>query len=352
LTHVDGRTPTVSVVVPCYKYGRFLEQCVQSALSQVGVDVRVLIIDDNSPDDSYSVAMRLAELDKRVSVRRHDINRGNIATFNEGLFEWANGDYSVLISADDLLAEGALARATAVMEASPSVGLVYGHAINWIDDRPLPLARTAPSRVRLWKGRDWIRVICRLGHNVITSPEVVVRTSVQQEAGPYRTELPHGADMEMWLRIAARSDIAYIEGVDQAYYRIHGSNMTVSRTHVVDLRERAGVFEHFFASQGAALTGAAEMRREASRRLAKEALWRACRAYDRRHLQEVSVPDLKDFAYRVYADAAALPESWGLRWREWVGPALPPYLQIFMLSAVYRRLRNILWWRHWRKKGY
>src|SRR3954469_9924498 len=43
---------SVAVVVPCYRYGQFLEDSVGSVLSQRGVDVRVLIIDDASPDDS------------------------------------------------------------------------------------------------------------------------------------------------------------------------------------------------------------------------------------------------------------------------------------------------------------
>ena len=52
----QGSRPTVSVVIPCYRYGRFLPACVQSVLDQDGVDVRVLIIDDASPDDSAEVA--------------------------------------------------------------------------------------------------------------------------------------------------------------------------------------------------------------------------------------------------------------------------------------------------------
>src|ERR687887_420932 len=126
--HLASHRPTVSVVIPCYRYGRFLPDCVRSVLDQEGVDVRVLIIDDASPDDSAQVALRLAAEDERVEVRVHEVNKGHIATYNEGLLEWADGDYSVLISADDLLTPGSLARATAVMEAHPSVGLVYGHA--------------------------------------------------------------------------------------------------------------------------------------------------------------------------------------------------------------------------------
>src|SRR5262245_8631151 len=97
-----GAAPTVSVIIPCYNYAEFLPRCVESILDQPGVDVSVLVIDDCSSDDTPEVAARLAAQDPRVSVRRHEVNRGHIATYNEGL-EWASGDYIVLISADDLL---------------------------------------------------------------------------------------------------------------------------------------------------------------------------------------------------------------------------------------------------------
>ena len=95
---------SVSVVIPCYRYGHFLADCVRSVLDeQPGVDVRVLIIDDASPDDSADQARKLAAADPRITVQVHEANRGHIATYNEGLLEWADGDYSVLLSADDRL---------------------------------------------------------------------------------------------------------------------------------------------------------------------------------------------------------------------------------------------------------
>ena len=55
---------SVSVVIPCYKYGHYLEEAVSSVLDdQDGVDVRVLIIDDASPDDSAEVASKIAARD-------------------------------------------------------------------------------------------------------------------------------------------------------------------------------------------------------------------------------------------------------------------------------------------------
>ena len=61
----------------------------------------------------------------------------------------------------------------------------------------------------------------------------------------------------MWLRFAVRCDIAFIEGADQAYYRIHASNMTVARSPIVDLAQRAAAFESFFADCGTAAPGCA-----------------------------------------------------------------------------------------------
>src|SRR4051812_8374346 len=97
----------VDVITPCYKYGRFLRRCVQSALDQQGVDVRVLILDDASPDNTPDVAAELLKEDSRVQYRRHAVNQGHIATYNEGL-NWASGDYLLLLGADDLLTPGAL----------------------------------------------------------------------------------------------------------------------------------------------------------------------------------------------------------------------------------------------------
>jgi glycosyltransferase involved in cell wall biosynthesis len=348
---MTDRRPSVSVVIPCYNYGRILPACVRSVLDQDGVDVRVLIIDDASTDDSARVVRRLAAEDERVEARVHEVNKGHIATYNEGLLEWATGDYSVLISADDLLTPGALQRATAVLEANSNVGFVYGHAAWWEDDKPLPTARVESTGTTVWPGLEWLRIVSRLGHTVISAPEVVVRTSLQRSIGGYRPELPHTADAEMWMRYAAQADVAYIKGVDQAYYRIHGAKMSNDRVPYVDLLQRKAAYDMFFDAHGDRVPNADLLRRSAGRTMAKEALWRACRAYERRRTATTPISELQTFACAAYPCAAQLPEYWGLRWRQAVGPRVCPYLQPIMISAVHRRVRSALWWRHWRREG-
>src|SRR4051794_33278755 len=117
----------VDVIVPCYKYAHFLRECVESVLNQP-VDVRVLILDDASPDDTPGVAAGLIARDRRVEYRRHEVNRGHIATYNEGI-DWASGEYMLLLSADDLVTPGAFGRAVRLMDEHRDVGLTYGRAI-------------------------------------------------------------------------------------------------------------------------------------------------------------------------------------------------------------------------------
>ena len=78
----------------------------------------------------------------------HETNKRHIATYNEGLLEWADGDYCVLLSADDRLTPGALVRATALLDAHPTVGFVYGHPLTFQDGAPLPPARGADWQQR------------------------------------------------------------------------------------------------------------------------------------------------------------------------------------------------------------
>jgi hypothetical protein len=246
---------------------------------QDGVSKEVIIVDDASPDGSGDVAEEIAANDPNVSVIRHQRNLGHIATYNEGISE-ATGDYIVLLSADDLLTPGCLARATALMESEPGVGFVHGHVLEFSGDR-LPVPNTHARGWAIWRGQDWIKRRFQTSRNVIRTCEVVMRASVQREIGDYRPELPQLGDFDMWLRAASVADVGYVLGADQAYYRIHGSNMH-STTHegfylsgaVRDLQERRLTFELLRDSAPAPEDYVA-----AQRSLAIEALRVATRAY-------------------------------------------------------------------------
>ena len=234
----------VDIVVPCYNYGHFLRTCVLSVLAQSITDLRVLIIDDASSDDSLLVAKELANTDSRVTIISHSQNWGHIHTYNQGI-AWASADYFLLLSADDLLVPGALERATKVMDENPDIVLTHGAVIEWYDHLPLPEIHQQQSF--LWTRQDLIEETCALGSNLVHTPTAIVRTSVQKAVGGYRPSLPHAGDMEMWLRFAAHGRIARIDMV-QAIYRRHHSNMSTPyfAEKLPDFQERKNVFDSFF----------------------------------------------------------------------------------------------------------
>jgi glycosyltransferase involved in cell wall biosynthesis len=344
---------SVSVVIPCYKYGHFLEEAVTSVLDdQEGVDVRVLIIDDASPDDSAEVAMKIAACDPRVEVVVHATNKGNIATFNEGLLEWADGDYCVLMSADDRLTPGALRRARDLLDAHPDVGFVYGHALWIMHGAPLPMARTRVRGWTVWPGQWWLERRFRDAENPITSPEVVVRTSVQKRVGGYDARLPLAADMEMWMRLAANADVGFIRGVDQAYYRLHQRNMRKDFNALMDLRERRLVFEVALDRYGDKLSDIRRSSELVHRALGREALWGAGRAYDRGGAQRTSVAEFLTFALDCWPGASRAPLYRSLQLSKSVRPREMLYLQPFIESAVFTR--KVQWWlrrKSWKFRG-
>lgn len=306
-----GHCPLVSVVIPCYNYGHYLSECVKSVLDQQDVRVDVLIIDDASSDGSAEVASRLAAQDNRVRAICHDTNKGHIATYNEGLAQ-AKGDYAVLLSADDLMTPGCLSRATALMEAHPSVGLTYGFPVDFTGSEPPP-ARAVATNWIIWQGHSWFARICKTGRNLLRSPEAVMRTTVLHQIGGYRADLPHAADLEMWMRAATVSDVGFVGGADQAYYRIHDKNMHHSdfKVVLVDIEQRLRVFDTILAERSSLLTNANLMRSAAHRALAREAMGYAISAYAQGVADQEPIDDYANFALYAWPDARRLGE-----WRE------------------------------------
>jgi Glycosyl transferase family 2 len=248
--------PTVSVVIPCYNYARYLPECVRTVMDQTEVDLDVIIVDDASTDGSAEIADGLAAAHPNVRVIVHQQNMRHIATFNEGILA-AKGSYVLLLSADDLLTAGALGRAVALMEHHPEVGMVYGHAPAFSGTVPAP---RGPMRSwSVWTGRDWLALLCKPGRNPVATPAAVMRTSLIHELGGYDARLPHTSDLDMWLRSAGRASIGRINGVDQAFYRVHETNMhrVDYAGAATDIVERERAFQLFLTD--ADIPGAADL---------------------------------------------------------------------------------------------
>jgi hypothetical protein len=253
-----------------------------------------------------------------------------------------------VVSADDLLTPGSLSRAVSLMECHESIGFVYGRAQHF---RGLPRQATSkPERWVLWNGADWLERRCKDGYNVIASPEVVMRADLLRRLGGYNSNLPHSGDLELWLRAAAVADVGYVAGPSQALYRQHGANMHHTVFGVTDFHGQLVDLEHrwrAFSSvvHGVGIANASRLDSHVRARLAEEALWRACHAFER-GLAEFPVAAFEDFASSL--DPRSSDSQWArrLRRRKALGMTALPIHPLWAPSLVSGKLGRLE--RQWR----
>lgn len=302
--------PMLDVLIPCYRYAHLLERSVRSVLDQDGVDVRVLVIDDASPDDTPEVARRLAAEDRRVRWTRHKENRGHIETYNEGI-DAASAPCFLLLSADDMLAPGAAARALRVMQRRPEVVLAHGAWVDLVEGAPVPVVDPGDAPWTVETGPDFIERTCRTALNRVGTPTAIVRTAAQKRAGHYRASLPHAGDLEMWLRLAMLGDVAQTPAV-QAIKGVHRANMslTVEKGAYRNYEQVAAAFAAFFEGPGRRLSEAAEWHEAARRRLSHTAYWTAVSHRLRGEIEDAA--KLRRFAGALDPTVERLPPFDGL----------------------------------------
>ena len=129
--------PTLTVGLPVFNGAKFIEASVESILSQSFSDLKLIISDNASTDDTEAVSRSIAGRDFRVTYHRNAANIGIAANFNllvplarGRLFKWA--------TADDLLRPGYLERCVSHLDADPSVVLAYART-EFVDENGSPL---------------------------------------------------------------------------------------------------------------------------------------------------------------------------------------------------------------------
>ncbi len=274
--------PFISVVIPCYNYGRFLGECVSSVLNQLGeYDLEVIAIDDASTDDTQAVLRGFK--DSRLKIVTHVKNQGHVVTINEGL-SLAQGDFICRIDADDRLRPIFFQETLNILNANPDVGAVYGctSLINETGATTL-----SESRPHVEPGdRKWNGYLSLLGINFICAPTLMARRETWKNALPIQPWMTH-SDWFLNLGIA-RQSLIYFRDAILADYRVHKANH-----HSVIIRNRTEeettlrILNHFIQMKEASAWLDAK----------KMQLARELRA---RHFVDLSI---KYYGYQYYEDS-------------------------------------------------
>lgn len=264
----------IDIAIPCFNHGKFLTASLDSVLKQGISDVRILIIDNASTDDSADIARRLASTIPQVELILRDTNLGPHASFNTAV-DWAKQDYFLILCADDLMAPGSLRRALAILEANKDIAFVYGAEFTWDNSEPLPHLDVGEneSDFTIIDGKLFIESLS-MPRKPIGTGSFIVRTAAQKRAGYFRPELYYTDDIEMLMRLASLGCVAEIDAI-QGVRRRHGENISADYwgNWKRELQELLAAYESFFAHEGASLAWAPELRRKVRRNIAHRAYW-------------------------------------------------------------------------------
>ena len=205
------RTPAVSVCIPTYKGAAHLRTSIESVLAQTFGDLELVIVDDNSPDDTFAIASGYQDL--RVRCLRNDRNLGAEGNWNRCLDE-AAGTYYRLLPQDDVLAPDCLQRQIEVLEADTrhEIALVFS-ARTIIDSAGNTVMERRPfgRMPRRLTGDELFRRCLYRGTNVIGEPGgVMFRRALARQVGPYDATFPYVVDLDYWLRLLEHGDGYYL----------------------------------------------------------------------------------------------------------------------------------------------
>lgn len=207
------RYPTISVLIPSYQQGRFIERTLRSVLDQDLPEIEVFVCDGGSTDETLDV---LRQYDSRIRwVSEPD--RGQSHAVNKALAA-TSGEIVAWLNSDDLYGAGALALVSRVFGENPSIMACYG-AAEHIDDDDRFLG--------YYPTRAWDEAALR-DSCYLAQPATFFRRELVDRFGGLDESLDYCMDYDLWFRYGERAGFLYVPVV-LAACRMHSSSKTVSR---------------------------------------------------------------------------------------------------------------------------
>ena len=180
--------PAVSVIVPCYNLGQYLDEAVRSVLAQTFQDFEIIVVDDGSTVPVTQTMLRTFAAAKTRVIRTE--HRGLAAARNTGIAE-ATGRYLCALDADDRLRPEFLERTVRVLDGDATLTFCSSWLRTFGDEQWDWTPRQCDLPALLWE------------NTVLTA--ALVRRAAVVDIGGYDNDMPEQGDedWDLWLRLVA-----------------------------------------------------------------------------------------------------------------------------------------------------
>lgn len=183
--------PRISIVTPSFNQGPYLEETIDSVLSQGYPNLEYIVVDGGSTDESPEIIRRYAD---HLAWSVSEPDDGQPDAINKG-FRHATGDVFAYINSDDLLEPGSLAQ----------VGDRFAAGARWVSGAVRYFGGSLDGKVATTRRErrisDWF------GKNIVPQQGSFWHRSLTDTLGPFRDDLHFVFDYEYWLRFRIRGDV-------------------------------------------------------------------------------------------------------------------------------------------------
>ena len=217
----------IAVAIPSYRGFKYIGLTLQSLIRQTHTNWFCVVVQDGEEDGTGDVIASLN--DPRIRYVAEGVRRGQLPAFNRAML-LALGqepDAVRLLSADDILYPHDLAEMVRVFHAHPRVGLVATY-FDTIDEEGRLIFRVDMSGRGdcVMSGRDYLLRGVAVGNTIGGPSSVAIRREALVTAGLFDTRLDYAGDSDLWHRVAAHWDVAWVGPRVGLQYRVHQHSVT------------------------------------------------------------------------------------------------------------------------------
>lgn len=221
--------PIVSVVIPMFNVGQYIEQCLQSVLAQTFKNFEIICVDDGCSDDTLHKLARFS--DPRIKLIQQS-NCGLSGARNTGILA-SRGMYVALLDADDFWAKEKLALHINHLNTRPHVGVSYCPSL-FVDEKGQSMGIGQFPKLKDISAKD---VFCRNPVGNGSAPVIRRRlfkevAFVSRKTGRqciFDEDLRQSEDIELWLRVALLGSWKF-EGIKTplTFYRVNDGGLSAN----------------------------------------------------------------------------------------------------------------------------
>ncbi|WP_084780612.1 glycosyltransferase family 2 protein [Bacillus massilinigeriensis] len=213
----------VSVIMPAYNSERYIEDSINSVLSQTYENLELIIIDDGSKDNTLKIIERLSTQDKRINFVKNEMNIGVSETRNKGI-SLASGDWIAFLDSDDIWEKTKIEKQLKYANEFSAEFLFTGSS--YINENSVPYSGVfeIPSLVSYKK---------LLRQNVITCSSVLLKKHFFKDIKMEKDEMHE--DYAVWLRVLKTGAVAHGINEPLLIYRISKTSKSGNKLKTIKM---------------------------------------------------------------------------------------------------------------------